>query len=488
MKKYEFLENYLVEIDRVIENGKYKDTWESLADYEVPQWYKDAKFGIFSHFGLYSVAEKNSEWYSRQMYMQGHSSYLYHLENFGDHKEFGYKEFIELFKPVKFNSLEWIETIKKSGARYYIPVAEHHDGYQMYESGLSDYNTVNIGPGVDYIKQLVESGNKNDIEIGVSSHRAEHYFFFEGALDFDSGINKPEYGDLYWPTIKESDLNKDEKTTTLFLEDWLVRCCELVDLFNPKIVYFDWWIETDVFKPYILKFAAYYYNKMEQQNTKGIINYKHDGYMYSSAVRDMERGQFANIQPDYWQCCTSLSNNSWSFVKNNTYKTTKEILQTLIDVVSKNGNLLLNIGPKADGSIPKVEIDLLNEIGNWMKINGAAIYESKVWKVYGEGPTNTSGGDFSENSSMMYNDLDFRFTRNKDKLYVFALNPVEGEVIKIRSLRKKNGLLKTHGVIKDVKLLSGGEVKDFKRKDFSFDINYEINDYSLPIVFELTMG
>ena len=482
------LDNYLVEIDNVIAKGKYKDNWESLADYPVPKWYKDAKFGIFSHFGLYTIPEKNSEWYSRNMYVQGSSSFNFHIEKYGVHKEFGYRNFIELFKADKFKASEWLDLVAKSGAKYYIPVAEHHDGFQMYQSNLSDFNSLEMGPKIDFIKELQRESIKRDIEFCVSSHRAEHYWFMEGALDFDSDIVNPKYGDIYWPTIREKDLNKDVETTKLFMEDWLVRCCELVDKFSPKIVYFDWWIETPIMKPYILKFAAYYYNKMDEMGECGIINYKHDGYMYSSAVRDMERGQFSQIQPDYWQCCTSLSTGSWSYTKENNYKTTEELIQTLVDVISKNGNLLLNMGPKANGELVPIEVEILGNIGKWLEDNGSAIYGSKVWKVFGEGPTNTSGGDFSEGKAARYTDEDFRFTRRADKLYVIAMKPLENETIKVRSLKVSKGILKTHGVIKDIKLLGSGNINKWVRNKYSLDIKYEAESYELPLVFELTMG
>lgn len=480
------LNKILQQVDDVIAKGPYLPTWESLADYPVATWYRDAKLGIFSHFGVYTVAEFGSEWYSRNMYIEGSRANEYHKKKYGEPKDFGYHQLIDEFKAEKFKADEWLKIIKNSGAKYYIPVAEHHDGVQIHNSVLSKYNTKQMGPKIDFIEELKKASEKSKIKFGLSNHRAEHYFFMEGGLNFDSGINNPKYGELYWPTISLSELEEHPQANELFLKDWLGRVCEEVMMYNPQVVYFDWWIETPMFKPYLLKFAAFYYNWQHQQKTSGIINYKHDAYMYSCAVRDMERGQFTDIQPDYWQACTSISNNSWSYTKNNTYKSTKEIVQTLCDVVAKNGNLLLNIGPRADGTICEQEQEVLEQLGSWLALNGAAIYGSRPWKVFGEGPTNIEGGDFSE-GQLLYCDLDYRFTRRADKLYIIAMNPLPKEKVKIRSLRKKKGVLKTHGVILGVKVL-GGTVIKYKREPYSFDIEYKHDNYDLPIVFELTMG
>lgn len=200
------MKEYLAKIDLVIENGKYKDTWESLQQYEVPEWYKKSKFGIFIHWGVYSVPAFSSEWYSRNMYIQGSKEYEHHIKTYGEHKNFGYKDFIPMFKAEKFNATEWVDLFKKAGAQYVVPVAEHHDGFQMYDSKLSDWNAKKMGPKRDVIGEIFDECRKNNIQGCASSHRVEHWFFMGHGKEFDSDIKEPlKRGDLYWPSMQERD-------------------------------------------------------------------------------------------------------------------------------------------------------------------------------------------------------------------------------------------------------------------------------------------
>lgn len=481
------LQEYLKKIDEYNNKSYFQDSWESLYDYKIPEWYKLDKLGIFFHWGVYTVPQNQSEWYSRYMYLQGSRGFQYHLDNYGKHKEFGYKELIPLFQGENFDPKEWVSLATKLGARYMMPVAEHHDGFQMYDSKLSNWNSKQMGPKRDIICELEKEALANDLKFAVSSHRAEHFWFMEGAREFDSGIENPEYGDLYWPTLTEADLSKEPEIAKLFLEDWLVRCCELVDRFKPRIVYFDWWVEMPEFKPFMRKFLAYYYNRsIEFYGDHGIVNYKHDGIPYMVAVRDMERGQFAGIQQDYWQCCTSSARNSWSYTVNNSYKEPKEVIQTFVDVISKNGNLLLNSGPKADGSIPTEEFELFTKVGDWARANEEAIFGSTTWKTFGEGDTNTSGGNFSEANELKYKKYDIRFTRKKNSIYAFIMNPEFENEFDIRSMAISKGVLTFHAVIKNVTAITPSvKVIDYKRDRNCLRIKTNDHGETLPIVFKI---
>lgn len=483
----ENLEAYLIKIDEYNQGSFFKDTWESLYNYQIPTWYKQDKLGIFYHWGVYTVPQNQSEWYSRYMYIQGSRGYNSHVENYGELKDFGYKELIPLFTGSAFDASQWVDLAKRLGARYMIPVGEHHDGFQMYDSCVSDWNSKNMGPKRDIIDELMAEAEAQDVKFAVSSHRAEHFWFMDGALDFDSGINNPQYGDLYWPTLREDDLKRNDETTKLYLEDWLVRCCEIVDKFKPRVVYFDWWVEMPEFKPYMRKFLAYYYNRsIEFYGDHGVVNYKHDGIPYMVAVRDIERGQFSSIQQDYWQCCTSSARNSWSYTVNNDYKSAKEIVQTFIDVISKNGNLLLNSGPKADGSIAEEEVRLFTEVGDWVRAHEEAIFDSTTWKVFGEGDTNTSGGNFSEANVLKYKKYDIRFTRKNNKVYAFIMNPENETDFDIRSMAVSKGILTHHAVIENVTAITPGvEVTDYKRTVNCLRIKTNEHQLSLPIVFKI---
>lgn len=484
------IKEYLAKIDSVIENGKYKDTWESLSQYRVPDWYKDSKFGIFIHWGVYSVPAFGSEWYSRNMYIQGSWEYNHHIETYGAHKDFGYKDFIPMFKAEKFSADEWCDLFKQAGAQYIVPVAEHHDGFQMYKSEVSHWNAYEMGPHKDIVGELSESAHRHGIINGASSHRVEHWFFMGHGREFESDITDDEkYGDFYYPAMPEpnhQDLFSKPTPTKEFLDDWLVRCCEIVDRFQPKIVYFDWWIQHSAVKPYLKKFAAYYYNRAEEWGG-GVINYKHDAFMFGCAVVDIERGQFADAKPFIWQTDTAVAKNSWCYTENNDYKSPREIICDLVDIVSKNGRLLLNIGPKADGTIPDEDRHILLEIGKWLSVNGEAIYGSAVWRYAAEGPTKVEEGQFADGNDKNYTSRDIRFTVNNGCLYATVLSyPENGEVC-IESLREADAsrLPLFHGIIKDVDVLGFSEKPEFKRDEKGLHIKTNTVKSEYPVVFKI---
>jgi alpha-L-fucosidase len=440
------IEQYLQKIEETIANGKYKDDWTSLQQYSIPQWYKDAKFGIFIHWGVYSVPAFGSEWYARQMYLEGEvrrgkDMFAHHVEHYGPQHEFGYKDFIPMFKAEKFDPQAWAELFSKSGARFVMPVAEHHDGFQMYNSQLSKWNAVNMGPKRDIVGELKEAVVAKDMIFSVSSHRAEHWWFYDGGMTFNSDVRDEQYRDFYGPARPKLDKNEihasppDEE----FLNDWLVRTCELVDEYEPQIVWFDWWIEHMAFKPYLKKFAAYYYNRAIEWGKEVAINYKWDSYMYGTAVFDIERGQMKNIRPALWQTDTSVAKNSWCYTENNEYKDPNDIICDFIDIVSKNGCLLLNVGPKADGTIPDEDRYILEEIGQWLSIHGEAIYDTVHWKIYGEGSAEIVEGAHNEKKRTPYNTDDIRFTFKDTVLYAFVLKWPEDGQIQIKSLSKGSG-------------------------------------------------
>lgn len=484
------IKEYLAKIDSVIENGKYKDTWESLSQYRVPEWYKDSKFGIFIHWGLYSVPAYGSEWYSRNMYIKDSWEYKHHIETYGAHKDFGYKDFIPMFKAEKFSADEWCDLFKQAGAQYIVPVAEHHDGFQMYKSEVSHWNAYEMGPHKDIVGELSESARRHGIVNGASSHRVEHWFFMGHGREFESDITDDEkYGDFYYPAMPEPnhhDLFSKPTPTKEYLEDWLVRCCEIVDRFQPKIIYFDWWIQHSAVKPYLKKFAAYYYNRAEEWGG-GVINYKHDAFMFGCAVVDIERGQFADAKPFIWQTDTAVAKNSWCYTENNDYKSPREIICDLVDIVSKNGRLLLNIGPKADGTIPDEDRHILLEIGKWLSVNGEAIYGSAVWRYAAEGPTKVEEGQFADGNDKNYTSRDIRFTVNNGCLYATVLSyPENGEVC-IESLREADAsrLPLFHGIIKDVDVLGFSEKPEFKRDEKGLHIKTNTVKSEYPVVFKI---
>ncbi len=425
-------------MEKVIEAGPFKDNWNSLSHLKVPDWYQDGKFGIFIHWGVYSVPAFGNEWYPRNMYQKGTPEFDHHISTYGPQSEFGYKDFIPLFNGEKFDPQLWADLFKQAGARFVMPVAEHHDGFQMYDSALSPWNAAKMGPKRDVIGELARALSERGLVLGVSNHRAEHFFYFDGGLQFDSDVSADFYGP---PQPAPRDLGdlEDAPPTKEHLEDWLARNCELVDKYQPQLVWFDWWIQNLAFKPYLKKFAAYYYNRAAVWNKEVAINYKFQAFKEGTAVFDVERGQLADIAAFFWQTDTSISKNSWGYIQGQDYKTAEEILCDLIDIVSKNGALLLNIGPRADGTIPEQEQAILLEIGQWLAVNGEAIYGTRPWQIFGEGPTEVVAGSFNDTKRTPFSSEDIRFTQKGDALYAIVLKWPENGRLLIKSLAGMDG-------------------------------------------------
>ena len=445
----------------------FEPTWESLHQYRVPDWFRDAKFGIFIHWGIYSVPAVMDEWYPRNMYRKDSAVYEYHRETYGE--KFGYKDFIPLFTAEKFDPVEWAKLFREAGARYIVPVAEHHDGFTMYATPLTRWNAAEMGPKRDVIGELTNAFRKEGLVAGLSSHRAEHWWFMNGGRVFPSDVQDPEFADFYGPAMPSPEGNTPEwnqddwtpRPDAVYLDDWLARCCELVDRFQPRLIYFDWWIHQRAFKPYLLKFAAYYYNHLPD----GVINYKLDAFEKGTAVFDIERGYETQIQPEPWQTCTSVSKNSWGYISHHVYKEPAAIIHHLVDIVSKNGCLLLNVGPKPDGTIPDEEQEILREIGRWLAVNGEAIYGTRPWRVFGEGPTEIPAGQFSDND-VTFSGQDIRFTTKGDRLFAITLGEPDESVV-IKSLENEKILA--------VKLLGSDEKINWSKEETELRIHLPQN-------------
>ena len=483
---------YLHTIEEVIARGPYKDTWESLSAYQPPQWYQQAKFGIFIHWGVYSVPAFGNEWYARHMYKQGTPEFEHHIKTYGKQSEFGYKDFIPMFTAEHFDPEQWADLFQKAGAKYVVPVAEHHDGFQMYRSEISHWNAWEMGPKRDVVNEIGESCRKRGMELGVSSHRIEHWFFMGPGKEFDSDVKEPlKRGDLYWPAVPgeyNQDLFSKPDPSEEFMQDWLVRTCEMIDRFRPKVLYFDWWIQHSACKPWLKKLAAYYYNRAAEWGVEVAINYKHDAFLFGTAVPDVERGQFADVKPYFWQTDTAIALNSWCYTENNQFRPATDILRDLVDIVSKNGCLLLNVGPKADGTISQEDTEVLLHIGEWLKTNGEAIYDTKVWRKYGEGPTQIVEGQFSDGIKKEFTSQDFRFTTARGFLYAIALKGSEDGNYCIASLGEQDASRQAnfHGIIRAVEVLGCKDAPLWHRDAEGLHISTGIRSED-PVVFKITI-
>jgi alpha-L-fucosidase len=456
----------LADVNRADGEGPFRADWESLQKYEVPEWYADAKFGIFIHWGVYSVPAFGSEWYPREMYHQGSEEYKHHIATYGPQDKFGYKDFIPKFKAEQFDAAKWAALFKESGAKYVVPVAEHHDGFAMYDSGLSDWTAAKMGPKRDVIGELAKAVRAAGLHFGASSHRVEHNFFLGVGRQIPSDVNDPANAALYGPAHNWLEarhgtpvMNDFTFVSQAWTDDWLARSAEIVEKYHPDIMYFDWWIGQPSVRASLTKFAAFYYNSsMKYGDHVGVINYKDFAIQEHSAVLDLERGQLDDIRPLHWQTDTSVSNKSWGYIENDTFKSPEFVVHQLVDIASKNGNLLLNIGPKSDGTIPDEVQHVLRDVGAWLAMNGDAIYGTRVWTKFGEGPTKVAGGSFHDTDTVEYTAEDFRFTTKGSTLYAIELGwPTSGEAV-IRTLGTSVG-----GKVEAVSLLGSSEKISFEQ-------------------------
>jgi alpha-L-fucosidase len=434
--------------------AEYEPTWESLKTYAVPEWYKDAKFGIFIHWGVYAVPAFSNEWYPRHMYRIDRPEFQHHVETWGPQATFGYKDFVPLFGAERWDPGNWVDLFKRAGARYVVPVAEHHDGFALYGSEHTRWNAVNMGPHRDVIAELAQATRKSGLKFGVSTHRAFNWRYYTYSDEFDT-VN-PAHADLYNPPHGE-----DEPASQAFIQDWLARTKELIDEFQPDVLWFDFGWHRDEFAPYRPQVTAYYYDRAVEWGKGVVLNYK-DTLPDGVAVYDVERGKLDDIREHYWQTDTSVSYRSWGYIENDEFKTVTTIVHDLVDIVSKNGNLLLNVGPRGDGTIPEEAARLLEGVGDWLRVNGEAIYGTRHWHTYGEGEAKVMLGHLKERENEPLTAQDIRFTTRDNALY--AICPEwPGEHVMVKSLGS-NSTVHAH-TIAQVSMLGSPETLSWSQDE-----------------------
>jgi len=433
----------------------YDATWESLQKYRAPEWFKDAKFGIFIHWGVYAVPAYGSEWYPRHMYRQKRREFEYHKATWGDQSKFGYKDFVPMFKAEKWDPQKWAELFRKSGARFVVPVAEHHDGFAMYDSSHTKWNSVQMGPRRDIVGELGEAVRRQGMRLGASTHYAHNWRYYPHSSEFDT--NDPAYYALY-----NKPRSPDAPASREFLEHWYARVKDIVDKYEPSVLWFDFGFNRPEFEPYRKKICAYYYNKDAEWGKGVVLQYKNKAFPDGSAVLDLERGKMDRIRFMVWQTDTSISRKSWGYIENDEFKSTDSLVDDLIDIVSKNGVLLLNVGPKADGTLPDEARDIFLGIGKWLSLNGQAIYGTRPWHMYGEGPTQGGSGHMAERKGQAaaYSGSDIRFTTKPTVLYAICLDWPGKEVL-ISSLSSSTFLCR--GGIADIRMLGDGQALKWSR-------------------------
>ena len=461
----------------------FQPDWDNIAqNYKFPEWFCDAKFGIFIHWGVYSVPAFGSEWYSRDMYQKDSRTYKHHIETYGEHTQFGYKDFIPMFKCENFDASQWVKLFKKAGAKYVVPVAEHCDGFSMYDSDLNEWNSVKMGPKKDMIGLLKQAVEREGMFFGLSTHRAENAWFFNGGMTFPSDVQDTAIA-LYGRRFPVQ-----EKYDESFAREWLTRTYELVNKYRPSLIWFDWTVNNPVLMPYFNKLLAYYYNNALDWDKQVVVNTK-EGYPTNIQVWDVERGKSGKMMKFPWQTDTSIGKKSWCYIDGEENKTAEQIIHDLIDIVSKNGNLLLNIGPRADGTITEEQQAILLDIGKWLKVNGDAIYGTRCWKKHGEGDATSTKGTFTDNNATAYTARDMRFTTKNHDLYVIVLDWDDAGTM-VTSLDKT---AIADAKIQHVQMLGSNEKIEWKQTDEGLKLSFPQRKtcdyaYSFKITFDKKVG
>ncbi len=456
--------------DETITKVEYQANWESLKQYKTPEWWLNTKFGIYFHWGPYSVPAHKTEWYSIWMYAQGNPIRKYHEETYGDLKTFGYKDFIPMFTAEKFNADEWAELFKKAGAQFAGPVAEHADGFAMWDSQLTKWDAMDMGPKRDIVGEMEKAVRKQGMKFIATYHRHWLYAWYP-TWDENTDASNPEYAGLYGPKVPKGTFVMANKPTNplpdaTFNQEWLDRLNELMDKYQPDIIWFD--NKMDIIgEKYRQQFLANYYNKAQEWGREVVCTYKFTDMAEGTAILDLERSRMSEKKDFPWLTDDSIDWKAWCDISDPNYKTTNRLIDFLVDVVSKNGAVLLNITPKANGEIPEGVKTRLLEMGDWFKVNGEAIYGTRPWKIYGEGPQEITEGHLSEDKNPEATAKDVRFTTRDGILYATVLDWTNEKLL-IRSLAAKEGLLESS--IKKVSVLGCNEAIQWQLTDTGLEV------------------
>ncbi len=461
--------------DLQIADGPFQPNWDSLQQYKTPDWYRNAKFGTWAHWGPQCEPEFG-DWYAREMYMEGNGKYKYHVEKYGHPSEFGFKDVINTWKADQWNPDELLELYKNAGAKYFMALANHHDNFDLYNSKYHNWNSTKIGPKKDLVGGWAKAARKQGLHFGVSVHAAHAWSWYETAqradkngpkagVPYDGKLTKKDGKGKWWEGLDPQELyaqnhalSKESNDNAVIHAQWdwgagvsvpdkaycekfFKRTIDLIDKYDPDVVYFD-----DTVLPLYpisdvgLKIAAHLYNKSIK--TKGSLQAVINGKILNEQQRkcmvwDIERGQSNSIEPLPWQTDTCIG--SWHYNKpifdNHRYKSAKTVVHTLVDVVSKNGNLMLSVPVKGNGTIDSDERKIVEEIGRWMKANSESIYDTRPWTIFGEGPAleNTaplSAQGFNEGKGKPMEAQDIRFVVKGDLLYATVMGwPENGKVL-----------------------------------------------------------
>lgn len=515
-------ENYQISINTDKEPmiaGKFEPTWQSLQQYEVPEWFRNAKFGIWAHWGPQCQPEQG-DWYARGMYEQGSNYYNWHVENYGHPSKAGFKEVINAWKAQSWDPEKIVALYKKTGAQYFFAMANHHDNLDLWDSKYQEWNSVRVGPKKDIITGWANAAKKNKLPFGLSVHSSHAWTFYETSqradtsgtykgIPYDGKLTKAEGKGTWWEGLDPQELyaqnhglskgwNWEWQDTSSwpsqdYCENFYNRTMELIKKYNPDLVYFD-----DTALPFYpvsdagLKIASNYYNyNMATRNGKleaVLFGKILTGEQKKCMVWDVERGAPDKGQELPWQTCTCIGD--WHYNRgrftDNSYKSAKDVILTLVDIVSKNGNLLLSIPIRGDGTLDDREIAILEGIASWMDINKESIFDTRPWSVYGEGPVAESINPIKEQGfnegKTKYSAKDIRYNQKGIILYATVMG-VPSENITLKSLAKNSKNIK----VKKIEMLGSKEKLSWKESADCLTISKpKVFPNEIAVVFKIT--
>jgi alpha-L-fucosidase len=514
--------------ETIVDSGVFQPTWQSLQQYETPEWFRNAKFGIWAHWGPQCQPEQG-DWYARFMYDEGSDQYKWHVAHYGHPSKAGFKEVINDWKAENWNPEKLVSLYKRAGAQYFFAMANHHDNLDMWNSKYQEWNTVNVGPKKDIIKGWAAAAKKNNLPFGLSVHASHAWTWLEtsqrsdkkGALagvPYDGKLTKDDGKGTWWQGLDPQELyeqnhslSKGSDTTSSLWRQWewgngasipspkycnkfYNRVADLIEQFNPDLLYFD-----DTVLPLYpvsdvgLKIAAHYYNhnitthngKLKAVLFGKILNEDQKKCM----VWDVERGALDNIQTKPWQTCTCIGDWHYnrSIYEKGEYKSAANVIHMLIDIVSKNGNLLLNIPVRGDGTIDEKEVVILEEIAAWMDVNKESIFDTRPWVTFGEGPSaekvNPVNGPGFNEGKLKYSASDVRYNQKDKILYATVLGPPAGNV-SLKALGKRN----TKTKIRKIEILGSTETLLWKQHDNELTIEKpKSSPNKIAVVFKIVL-
>ncbi len=494
---------------------RFTADWASLAaGYTAPDWFRDAKFGIWAHWGAPSVPAAGDDWYARNMYLQGHPSYAHHREHYGHPADRGFMEIQQAWKAERWDPAELLDLYKHAGARYFMALANHHDNLDCYASSHHGWNTTRVGPGKDIIGTWEKLARARGLRFAVSNHSGHAWHWNQPAYDYDP--EGPRRGERYdaarltradgrgtwwdgldpqqlyggatmrmpddigsiaeanaWHAATDGLWNEGPSPDPAFVNRWLLRCRELIDRYQPDMLYFD---NHDLpLGQAGLDIAAYFYNQNMRRNggrLDGVCTAKETPPQRRMGLVDVvERGQKGHIDPYPWQTETCLGNWFYGeqYLRDNRYKTPAKVLHTLCDVVSKNGNMMLSVPIRGDGTIDAREREIVETIGVWMRRYGDAIYATRPWRIHAEGPTGSGGGSFSEGGQDTgYTPRDIRYVRKGTAVHALVLGWPEDGVVRSTLLGAANPV--GRGRIERVSV-PGGAALPFRRTAAALEVD-----------------